>query len=166
MIEARLPEELDEQAALYALGTLAPDDRRVFKVRLEGNSLPLRQATTAYQTVTEALALATAPIAPRAALRERLVSRLEHEVDGERTQFQFVANEVAWTVGSVTPRISVKERLLARIEGHTDVTLDPLKGLTFVKSTEGTWQEMAPGVTAKLLFFDPASRRATDGRRR
>ncbi|MCA1958561.1 MAG: cupin domain-containing protein [Nitrospira sp.] len=37
----------------------------------------------------------------------------------------------------------------------------PIKGLTFIKASEGTWREIAPGVTAKLLSFDPASRRIT-----
>lgn len=122
MSEARLPQELEEQAALHALGVLEPSDRRAFAVRLQGESLPLRQAATAYQAVTDALAASVTPVVPRAGLRERL---------------------------------------LARVEGHTDVRLDPLKGLTFVKASEGVWQEMAPGVSAKVLFFDPVSRRAT-----
>ncbi len=34
-------------------------------------------------------------------------------------------------------------------------------GLTFVKASEGTWRGIAPGVMAKLLSFDPISRRTT-----
>jgi len=37
----------------------------------------------------------------------------------------------------------------------------PIKGLTFIKASEGAWRGIAPGVTAKLLSFDPVSRRTT-----
>lgn len=36
-----------------------------------------------------------------------------------------------------------------------------VQGLTFIKAMEGTWREIAPGVTAKVLSFDLVSRRAT-----
>jgi quercetin dioxygenase-like cupin family protein len=89
------------------------------------------------------------------------VDRIAGEAAREASQFESVANTLALNAVPVAPRASLRERLLARIEGHTDVRLDPLKGLTFVKAFEGTWQQMAPGVSAKVLFFDPASRRAT-----
>jgi len=37
----------------------------------------------------------------------------------------------------------------------------PTKGFTFIRASEGAWQAIAPGVTAKLLSFDPTSRRVT-----
>ena len=64
MTEAQLPQELEEQAALYALGALESDDRRAFAVWLQGKSLSLRQAATAYRAVVEDLASATAPVPP------------------------------------------------------------------------------------------------------
>jgi len=161
MTEARLPQELDEQAALYALGVLEPGDHQAFAVRLQGESLPLRQAATAYRAVAEALALAVAPVTPRPAVRERLMNQMVKEAARETSQFELVANTLAQHAAPVAPRASLRERLLARVEGHTDVRLDPLKGLTFVKASEGAWQEMAPGVSAKVLFFDQVSRRAT-----
>jgi quercetin dioxygenase-like cupin family protein len=157
----RLPQELEEEAALHALGILKPEDRRGFAVRLQGESLPLRQAVTAYQTVTDALASTVAPVSPMPELRKRVVAAVAQEADRETAQFKQVADTLALTAVPVSPRASLRERLMARIEGHTDVRLDPLKGLTFVKASEGTWQEMAPGVAAKVLFFDPVSRRAT-----
>jgi anti-sigma factor ChrR (cupin superfamily) len=161
MTEVRLPQELEEQAALYALGVLESDDRRAFAVRLQGESLPLRQAATAYRAVVEALASAVTPVTPESSLRERLVNQVAGEAARDTAQFESVANTLALNIVPVAPRTSLKERLMARIEGHTDVRLDPLKGLTFVKASEGTWHEMAPGVSAKVLFFDPVSRRAT-----
>jgi quercetin dioxygenase-like cupin family protein len=161
MTEVRLPQELEEQAALYALEVLESDDRRAFAVRLQGESLPLRQAATAYRAVVEALASAVAPVTPESSLRERLVTQVAGEAARDTSQFETVANTLALNIVPVVPRTSLKERLMARVEGHTDVRLDPFKGLTFVKASEGVWQEMAPGVSAKVLFFDPVSRRAT-----
>jgi quercetin dioxygenase-like cupin family protein len=162
MTEARLPQELEEQAALSALGVLEPGDRRAFAIRLQGESLPLRQAVTAYHAVTDALADSVVSVVPRAGLRERLLDIVAQETARETLQFERVSNELAQNFAApVAPRDSLRERLMARVEGHTDVRLDPLKGLTFVKASEGTWQEMVPGVSAKVLFFDPVSRRAT-----
>ena len=161
MTESRLPQELEEQAALYALGVLEPEDRRAFAVRFQGESLPLSQAATAYRTVVQALASVVAPVAPRPALRERIVNQMAAEAARDRVQFESVANTLALSTVPAMPRAALKERLMARVEGHTDVRLDPLKGLTFVKASEGTWHEMAPGVSAKVLFFDQAFRRAT-----
>lgn len=161
MTEARLPQELEEQAALYALGILEPDDRRAFTVRLQGESPLLRQAATAYRAVVEALASTAVPMAPRPALREQVVNQVADEDARDTAQFESAANTLALNAASVAPRASLRERLMARVEGHTDVRLDPLKGLTFVKASEGAWQEMGPGVSAKVLFFDQASRRIT-----
>lgn len=161
MTEARLPQELEEQAALHALGILEPDDRRVFAVRLQGESLPLRQAVAGYQAVTGALASLIPPVAPRAVLREQVMASVAQEAARETAQFERVASELALSAAPVAPRASLRERLMARIKGQTDVRIDPLKGLTFVKASEGAWQEMAPGILAKVLFSDPISRRVT-----
>lgn len=161
MTEARLPQELEDEAALNALGVLEPDERRTFAVRLQGESLPLRQAATAYRAVVEGLASVVAPVTPRPALRERLVNQIAVEAARDTAQFESVANSLALNAVPVAPRASLRERLMTRVEGHTDVQLDPFKGLTFVKASEGVWQEMAPGVSAKVLFLDPVSRRTT-----
>lgn len=161
MTDNRLPQELEEQAALSALGLLAPDDRRALAVRLQGESLPLRQAVTAYQSVTEALADSVTPLVPPVWLRERLLAVVAQEAARETEQFERVANDLAIAAEPVVPRISLKERLMARVEGHTDVRLDSRQGLTFLKASEGVWQTIAPGITAKILCFDAGSRRTT-----
>ena len=230
MTELKLPEELEEQAILHAFGILEPDDRRAFMVRLQGDSDLLRQAVTAYQATTDALAVAVAPVTPPATLRERLVKKVALEAGRETEQFEHAANTLALASLPVKPRDSVRERLLSRIEGHSDVRLDvtdsayvlsetpalvgnggerrlsqevdsfstrlrscwmgvsnflrtlvirsmtsarvrywkdkiafqqPTKGLTFIRASEGTWRGIAPGVMAKLLAFDPTSRRTT-----
>lgn len=110
-------QDIQEQAALYALGILDRDEGAAFERCLK--------------------------------------------VSAELKAFQAVVGEFARSVPPVQPSPSLKERLFARIEGHTDVTFDAAGGLTFVKSSEGVWQEIAPGISAKVLFFDPKSRRAT-----
>ena len=230
MTELKLPEELEDQAILHAFGILEPDDRRAFMVRLQGDSDLLRQAVTAYQATTDALASAVAPVTPSATLRERLIKKVALEAGRETEQFEHAANTLALASLPVKPRDSVRERLLSRIEGHSDVRLDvtdsayglsetpalvgnggerrlsqevdsfstwlrscwmgvsnflrtlvirsmtservrywkdkiafqqPTKGLTFIRASEGTWRGIAPGVMAKLLAFDPTSRRTT-----
>lgn len=230
MTELKLREELEDQAILHALGILEPDDRRAFMVRLQGDPDLLRQAVTAYQATTDALASAVAPVTPSATLRERLIKKVALEAGRETEQFEHAANTLALASLPVKPRDSVRERLLSRIEGHSDVRLDvtdsayvlsetpalvgnggerrlsqevdsfstrlrscwmgvsnflrilvirsmtsarvrywkdkiafqqPTKGLTFIRASEGTWRGIAPGVMAKLLAFDPTSRRTT-----
>ena len=234
MTELKLPEELEDQAILHAFGILEPDDRRAFMLRLQGDSDLLRQAVTAYQATTDALAAAVAPVTPPATLRERLVKKVALEAGRETEQFEHAANTLALASLPVKLRDSVRERLLSRIEGHSDVRLDvtdsayvltetparagdggkteserrlsqevdsfstrlrscwmgvsnflrtlvirsmtsarvrywkdkiafqqPTKGLTFIRASEGTWRGIAPGVMAKLLAFDPTSRRTT-----
>jgi anti-sigma factor ChrR (cupin superfamily) len=222
--EIKLPEELEEQAMLYALGLLAPEDRQAFMVRLQGESDLVRQAATAYQAATDALAAAVTPVTPPSTLRERVVHQVALKAAHEAEQFELTANTLALGSVPVRPPDSLRERLMSRIEGQADVRLvfeesmnvqgktpvstglpqdaappsswlrscwtatsnflrtlvirsatservrywkakialqQPTKGLTFIKASEGTWRELAPGVTAKVLSFDPASRRTT-----
>jgi len=222
--ELKLPEELEDQAILHALGILNQDDRRAFMVRLQGESDLLRQATTAYQAATDALAAVVAPVTPSPALRERLVKKVALEAVRDAEQFELTANTLALGSTPVRPPDSLRERLMSRIAQHADVRLvlgesmrvrketsvstgppqdagllatvlrsrwtavanflrtilirsvtservrywkakitlqQPTKGLTFIKASEGTWRGIAPGVTAKLLSFDPTSGRTT-----
>lgn len=222
MTETKLPDELEEQAMLYALGILGEEEHHVFLRRLQGESVLLPQTMNAYMAITSALAHTVAPATPPEALRERLVNGIVLEVSREAEQFEHIANTLAIDPASVKPRDSVRERLLSRIEGHSNVqiavedlvttpsnrsttalgregveqehpfsqqraaqpgwlggcwraasnflrmflirTMIPQpssKGLTFVKAAEGTWRGIAPGVKAKLLSFDPTSRRTT-----
>ena len=222
MTETTVPEDLEEQAMLYALGVLDPEDRRVFEARLQEGSDLLRQTAAAYEATVYVLGTVMAPVTPPSSLRARLVQQVANEVDREVEQFELAANTVALGAIPVRPRDAVRERLLSRIQAHSAVRLAvkdslpvlgdiadrkgdervseerigvpqdaaPLPtwwssgwtavsnflrtlvirsiiprpssdGLTFVKASEGTWREIAHGVTAKLLAFDPVSRRTT-----
>lgn len=222
MTETTVPEDLKEQARLYALGVLDPEDRQVFEVRLQEGSDLLRQTAAAYEATVYVLGTVVAPVTPPSSLRERLVQQVANEVDREVEQFELAANTVALGSIPVRPRDVVRERLLSRIQAHSAVRLvvkdslpalgdiadrkgdervseerigvpqdaAPLPtwlssgwtavsnflrtlvirsmiprpssdGLTFVKASEGTWRRIAQGVQAKLLSFDPISRRTT-----
>ncbi|MBK9307818.1 MAG: cupin domain-containing protein [Nitrospira sp.] len=234
MSETKLPEELEEQAILHALGVLDPEDEQVFTVRLKGESDLLRETTQAYQATLGALTGALAPVRPQATLRERLLDRIAVEEAREAKQFERTADVLALNTVPVKPRDSLRERLLSRIEEPSDVQLHlehqasvtghtsvrqgegaanesearprhdvdslatwlascrtalsnflrtllirsmtsepvrywkaklmfqrPTKGLTYIRASEGIWRGIAPGVTAKVLSFDPVSRRVT-----
>ncbi len=222
MTETRLPQEVEEQAMLYALGVLDPGDHQAFKVRLQGESALLRQTLVAYQTTVATLASVVAPVTPPSTLRERLVQEIAKEAAREAEQFELSANTLALGLVPVKPRDAVRAQLLSRITVQSAVRLDvtdsspalgetaaPIgdkrvregtaglpqeagslsdwlrscwtsvsnflrtllirsmipgpssNGLTFVKASEGTWRRIAPGVMAKLLSFDPISRRTT-----
>jgi quercetin dioxygenase-like cupin family protein len=119
-----LPEELEEQAMLHALGILGQDDRRAFAVRLQGESQLLRQAATAYQTATDALAATVAPVAPPTTLRERLVNHVALEARREAEQFELAANTLALGAVPIKPRDAIRQQLLSRIAENMDVRLD------------------------------------------
>ncbi len=218
----KLPQELEEQAILHALGSLDLDDEQAFMMRLKGESDLLRETTQAYQTALRALASAVAPVSPPATLREQLLGRIAVEAAREAEQFDSTANTLALNSAPIKPSDSLRERLLSRIQDHSKVQLAqgesawlrvdtsvqninvPVRetktslahnegarpnwfrsqwagvlrffrtiliraviprpssdGLTFVKASEGTWRGIAPGVMAKLLSFDPVSRRTT-----
>ncbi|HEX6727080.1 MAG TPA: cupin domain-containing protein [Nitrospira sp.] len=124
MTETKLPEELEEQAMLHALGVLDPEARQAFMLKLQGESDRLRQVSTAYQVATDALAATVAPVTPPAALRERLVNHIALEAARETEQFELVANTLAVGAVAVKPGDSVRERLLSRIEAHSDIRLE------------------------------------------
>ena len=234
MRETKLPEELEEQAILDALGILDPEDRQAFMVRLQGKSDLLGQVVKSYHAMVGALALVVPPVTPPATLRERLVNQVAQEAAREAEQFELTASTLALGAAPVKPRESVREQLLSRIKTHSDVSLEvtdstyapgeaparagdggkslghrplsqegdsfiallrscraaissvlrtlvirsatservqywkakiafqqPTKGLTYIRASEGIWRGIAPGVTAKVLSFDPVSRRVT-----
>ena len=222
MTETTLPQELEEQAILYALGSLNPEDEQVFMVRLKGESDLLRKTTQAYQTTLRTLTRAVAPVKPPALLRERLLKRVAFEATRELEQFESTANTLALNSVPINPPELLRARLLSRIHDQSDLQLAQSEsarlrvdasvqnvtapvdqasasvshdaasspnwfrsqwttvlrfirtvliravvprpasdGLTFVKASEGTWRGIAPGVMAKLLSFDPVSRRTT-----
>ena len=140
MTETTVPEDLKEQAMLYALGVLDPEDRRVFEVRLQEGSDLLRQTAAAYEATVYVLGTVVAPVTPPSSLRERLVQQVANEVDREVEQFELAANTVALGSTPVRPRDAVRERLLSRIQAHSAVRLavkDSLPALGDIADRKG-----------------------------
>ena len=135
MTEHKLPEELEAQAILHALGILDPDDRRVFMVRLQGESDLLRQTAAAYRATTDALAAVVTPVRPPAALRDRVVHQIAVEAGREAEQFELAVNTLALAGTPVRPRDSVRERLLSRIERSSDVRRDVTDSVRVLNET-------------------------------
>lgn len=161
MTDSNLPQELEEQVAAYALGVLPPEDRSVFEKRLALAKDTLGETTKAFQSVAEQLAFCVLPMAPRASLRERVLAYLAREADQETASFESVTTDLAFQVEPIDPPVSLGARLLDRLQKAPQLSRPAKDPLTFVKASEGRWQEAAPGVMVKVLFFDPVSRRAT-----
>ncbi|MGE0643602.1 MAG: cupin domain-containing protein [Nitrospira sp.] len=121
--EMKLPQELEEQAILHALGNLDSEDEQVFKVRLKGESDLLRETTQAYETTLRALASAVAPVSPPATLREQVLGRIAVEAAREAEQFDLTANTLALNTVPMKPPDSLRERLFSRIQDHADIKL-------------------------------------------
>jgi hypothetical protein len=68
--------EIEEQAALYALGALAPDEAGSFQARLSAGCSLCRAALEDCRDAVSALPLAAPDVAPRPELRQRLLERI------------------------------------------------------------------------------------------
>lgn len=78
----------------------------------------------------------------------------------EVTAFQDVVQELAFSGPAIAPPASLKERLMARIAQEPQDAPEAT-GFTFVRSKGLPWQELAPGLSMKVLFHDAAAARTT-----
>ncbi len=78
----------------------------------------------------------------------------------EVAAFQDVVQELAFSGPAIAPPASLKERLMARIAQEPQEPAEGT-GFTFVRSKSVAWQELAPGLSMKVLFHDSAGARTT-----
>ena len=78
----------------------------------------------------------------------------------EVAAFQEVVQELAFSGPAIAPPASLKERLMARIAQEPQEQAEGT-GFTFVRSQSVAWQELAPGLSMKVLFHDAAGARTT-----
>ncbi|ULA68193.1 MAG: Cupin7 domain-containing protein [Nitrospira sp.] len=78
----------------------------------------------------------------------------------EVAAFQDVVQELAFSGPAIAPPASLKERLMARIAQEPQDAPEAT-GFTFVRSKGLPWQELAPGLSMKVLFHDAAAARTT-----
>ena len=88
---------------------------------------------------------------------ERSLETASTAVREEVTAFQDVARELAFSGPAIAPPASLKERIMARI------AQEPAEesGFTFVRTKSLVWQELAVGLSMKVLFHDPVGARTT-----
>ena len=89
---------LREQAALYALGLLGPDEARQFEVHLAEGCATCETEVRAFGLAVADIGRAVAPIAPGPSVRERLLARVRA---GAREPAAIVvrANDTGWGAG-------------------------------------------------------------------
>ncbi len=136
-----------------------------------------------FELAANTLALGTIPVKPRDSVRDRLLSQIQEYSDvrldvkdsspgfeeavvsmgGKRVSEGKIGlpkdagSLFAWLRSCRTAVANLLRTLVIR-----SATPRPASnGLTFIKASEGTWWKVAPGVLAKLLSFDPVSRRTT-----
>lgn len=78
----------------------------------------------------------------------------------EVAAFQDVVQELVFSGPAIVPPASLKERLMARIAQERQEPAEAT-GFTFVRSEGLAWQELAPGLSMKVLFHDAAAARTT-----
>jgi putative transcriptional regulator len=77
--------------------------------------------------------------------------------EGELRAFGQVVVDLGHAVAPVTPRPAAREHLLARVGARA-----PVPGAVVVRASDAGWEAGAvPGVTARPLHHDPATRRMT-----
>ena len=174
------------EATVYVLGTVVAPvtppstlrERLVQQVAEEA-AREIEQFELAANTV----ALGSTPVKPQDSVRERLLSQIQ-----THSAVRLVVNESLPVLGDIASRASDECVSEEKIDVSQDAAPLPTwlssgwtavsnfvrtllirsmiprpssDGLTFVKASEGAWREIAQGVTAKLLAFDPISRRTT-----
>ncbi len=76
-------EHQQEMASLYALGSLAPDERCAFKTQMDGNP-ELLAMVLEIQKIASLLAVATPTVVPRAGLKQSIFQQIEKQESLEK----------------------------------------------------------------------------------
>ena len=128
MKHARLTDGLRERAALYALGSLAPEEARAFEDHVHGCG-PCRAEAEALGAVAADLLLVPDPVAPRAALRDRLRAVAVSPTAEPSSDFRFVLQgDGEWTL--LAPGVLRKD-LAAAVAGSRSYLVRMERGARF-----------------------------------
>jgi anti-sigma factor ChrR (cupin superfamily) len=144
MTHATVDEELEGQAALYALGALDAEEARAFEAHLAEGCAACEAELREFQTVVSDLAFAAPPAEPPASVLPRLLALVSEE-QAEETH--------AETATRLTGADAAGER--AREDNSARAPAEATAGFLVVRAGEGAWRPTADaGVTFKLLFVD------------
>lgn len=119
-------EELQELAALYALGALTQHEARAIENQLADCPNGLAEEVSAFESVTAWLGFAAPEQPPPAASRQTLLARIAEQPQPE------AATEFSLPMSLFSPPAQ----------------------LFSLRAEEGEWQEIGPGMTTKTLFVD------------
>jgi anti-sigma factor ChrR (cupin superfamily) len=148
MTHATADEELEGQAALYALGALDAEEARAFESHLAKGCAACEAELREFQTVVSDLAFAAPAAEPPPGVLPRLLALVSEEREPE-THVE--------TGRPLTGEEAAGERAPATSDSPTDASDSALTGAGFlvVRAGEGQWRPTADaGVTFKLLFVD------------
>jgi anti-sigma factor ChrR (cupin superfamily) len=146
MTHATADEELEGQAALYALGTLDAEEARAFEAHLAEGCAACAAELREFQTVVSDLAFAVPPAEPPAGVLPRLLA-LVSEGQGQQTR----ADAETDLKGGDADDEPARGDQTARAPQQATAGA----GFLIVRAGEGAWRPTADaGVTFKLLFVD------------
>lgn len=140
-------EELQGQAALYALGALDAEEARAFESHLAEGCAACEAELREFESVVADLAFAAPASEPPAGMRARLLALVSEEQGrnahaGEQTR---PADEEA----------TADKKAAAEVEAARAARQMGGAGFLVVRAGEGVWRATADdGVSYKLLFFD------------
>jgi anti-sigma-K factor RskA len=103
----RVTEEIQETAALYALGALSQQEARAFDLHLMEGCEVCKAELTQFDQVTSVLGSATLPVTPSAYLRDLLTVRIEKEAARPRS--------ASGSVVAFPEKRSAAKKLLGRV---------------------------------------------------
>ena len=126
-------EETKSWAALFALGSLGGQEKVLFERHLQKGCPVCEQEIRSLDDVVRDLALSASPAAPSSRVRERLLESLG--------------------AGSKPVVASYSDSSVA-----SQGVLLQHPGLLISRSSDMSWEAVAPGILRKLLFVDPKRR--------
>jgi anti-sigma factor ChrR (cupin superfamily) len=146
-------EELEGQAALYALGALDEEEAREFErhaAGCEACAAELRE----FRVVAADLALAVPPATPPASVRSRLLS-LVAEGESLNGRGEAAASQTSSEDLNGERHDAAARRAAESIDSSRETQAEEAPGFIVVRASEGEWRPTAdPGVSFKLLFVD------------
>jgi anti-sigma factor ChrR (cupin superfamily) len=145
-------EELEGQAALYALGALDEEEARAFERHVAGCAACAAELRE-FRVVAADLALAVPPATPPASVRSRLLSLVS---EGESLNGrEAAASQTSGEDLNGERHDAEARRATESIDSSRETQAEEAPGFVVVRASEGEWRPTAdPGVSFKLLFVD------------
>jgi len=146
-----IPEEQQDQAALYALGLLEPHEATAFESQLSANA-ELRNVVRELREAAGSVAFAAPPRTPPASLKERIMREIAAEAE-ERKVVPLRRRPLSWVPWAIAAALAIFCGLLAIDRARLERQLADIRGVDQLMQT--TFFTLAPSAPA------PADAKAT-----